>query len=549
MANAITLRAAVVLRAALLTALWLLTCAAMAQGSPPECQATMVLTSGGLLCGGVVDAGPGEVAAYLGIPYGEDTGGEARFLPPVPRRPWVGVLRATHTGASCPQVALGDGGGAPNQSEDCLVINVWTPLQRASTPRPVLVFVHGGGFLVGNATDALASEEVDWYNLDGRFLAAQHDLVVVSMNYRLGAFGFLAGVAGAEGNQGIQDQQLALRWVQDNIAVFGGDPRQVTLVGESAGGISVAVHLFAAPGSAPLFQRAIIESNPAGVGIHTMEEARQQGERLLGNTGCLLSFDRRACLLDKTMEEIQAAQAPELDLVHLVAHGSNALLAWMPVVDGRVIGQQPLLAALDGAGGKPVIVGNNADEAFSFFNMLASDDLDPIMAEIVLDLLLGTGPARMIQLNYMVGAPDTSAAMLDGVGDYMFLCPAELAAVAAEVGYHYRFVHVPQYVGGMTGGDLCHERACHAVELPYVFGTGRFAGGFSEADRAVSDRMMATWVAFARGEGDEDGGLLGWPTAGQGTLGVPTLLLDEAWSVQDVPAQRCKAWESFYRSR
>ncbi len=542
MATATTVRVAIM-------AMLLLACTAKAQSAAIDCEATLVLTTGGLLCGGLVEAGSGQVAAYLGIPYGENTGGDGRFQPPVPRRPWAGVLRATRTGASCPQVALGEGGGAGMESEDCLVINVWAPFQPASGPRPVLVFVHGGGFLVGNATDALAAADVDWYNLDGRFLAAEHDLVVVSMNYRLGAFGFLAGVADAAGNQGILDQQLALRWVQDNIAVFGGDPGQVTLVGESAGGISVAVHLFGAPDSAPLFQRAIIESNPAGVGIHTMAEAQQQAERLLGNLDCLITFDRRACLLSKTVEEIQAAQAPELDLLNLVAYGSNALLSWMPVVDGVVIARQPLTAALDGSGGKPVIIGNNADEAFSFFNMLATDDLSPIMAEMVLDLLLGTGPARVIQLNYMVGAPDTAAAMLDGVGDYMFMCPAELAATAAEVGYHYRFVHVPQYVGGMTGGDLCHERACHAVELPYVFGTGRFTDGFSMADRAVSDRMMAAWAAFARGEGDAAEGLADWPAAQRTARGVPTLWLDDAWSVTDIPAPRCLAWEGFYRSR
>src|SRR5690625_550331 len=267
----------------LLAATLLLGLTAQAFAADTECTAPDRTTSAGTVCGTAVDVAGTPVDAYLGMPYGEDTGGENRFAAPVPKSPWDGVFSATEPGAACPQVPLSvaDGPGSP-ESEDCLVLNVWTPAaENTGADLPVLVFIHGGGFLVGTATDAPAAPDAGWYNLDGRFLAAEQGLVVVSFNYRLGAFGFLGGLPDFAGNYGILDQQLALRWVQDNIASFGGDPANVTLMGESAGGTSVAVHAFAAPDSSDLFRRAIIESNPAGFGVYEPGEARGQAERFL----------------------------------------------------------------------------------------------------------------------------------------------------------------------------------------------------------------------------------------------------------------------------
>ncbi len=514
-----------------------------------ECTSATVPTKSGDVCGVLVEAEGRLVAAYLGVPYGEDTGGTNRFAPPVPRAPWDGVLSAVRPGDACPQVRLqvAEGGPAQPQSEDCLFLNVWTPAEAPAAPLPVLVFIHGGGFLVGTATDSLASEDVDWYNIDGRFLAAEQRLVVVSMNYRLGAFGFLGGLDGFSGNYGILDQQLALRWVKENVAQFGGNPDQVTIVGESAGATAVAVHLFAAPGSAELFDRAIMESNPAGVGIYDQDQARAQAERFLRSAGCLVTLTRLSCLQSKSIEQLIEAQAPDISLLSLADRGVNTLLAWLPTVDGEVVTRQPLLAALDGASDKAFLIGNNDDEAFSFLGRFVTEDVNPLIGAALYEILFGDKVADMVQRDYVDGAADTATALLSGVGDYMFMCPAELTALASERGYHYRFSHPPEYSGGLTGGITCGERTCHAVELPYVFGTGRFPGGFSEADRAVSDQMMSLWSAFARGEADIGAAFRGWPAAVTADGTANTLVISSASAVEPFPSQRCAPWGEHYR--
>lgn len=516
-----------------------------------SCSAPTVATAAGEVCGAAVQVSGEDVFAYLGIPYGEDTGGNNRFAPPVPREPWEGVLAATQVGNACPQLPLSigtsEGGPAAPESEDCLVLNVWAPSEPAEL-KPVLVFIHGGGFLVGTATDAPAAPDAAWYNIDGRFLAAEQDLVVVSMNYRLGAFGFLGGLPDFDGNYGIQDQQLALEWVQENIAAFGGDPSNVTLMGESAGGTSVAVHAFAAPSSSDLFSRAIIESNPAGFGVYEPLEARGQSEHLLRATGCLINFDRPACLRSKSMEELIEAQRLNVNLLTILDRGIHTLVAWLPVVDGSLLVRQPLIGALDGELGKPLLVGNNTDEAFSFLGQLITDEINPFAGSTAYRLLFGGRVWETIDKDYVKHSDDFADALLDGAGDYVFMCPAQLAALAAPKGYLYRFTHVPQYVGGLTGGETCTDRSCHAVELPYVFGTGRFGGGFTADDRAVSNSMMQLWADFARGAADQGQEFGGWPPAGQGGGPATMLVIDEPLSVSTAAAERCLTWESVYRA-
>ncbi|NWI68804.1 ACES Acetylcholinesterase, partial [Todus mexicanus] len=204
----------------------------------------------------------GDVVAFLGIPYAQPPLGPLRFRPPRhPPAPWPGVLDATAHRHACYQAVdtmfPGFGGSEmwnPNRemSEDCLYLNVWTPALGRGGGVPVLVWIYGGGFYSGAAS-------LDVY--DGRYLAAAEGVVVVSMNYRVGALGFLAlpGHPEAPGNVGLLDQRLALRWVQSNIAAFGGDPAAVTIFGESAGAASVGLHLLA-PASRGLFRRAVLQS-------------------------------------------------------------------------------------------------------------------------------------------------------------------------------------------------------------------------------------------------------------------------------------------------
>ncbi|HKQ32422.1 MAG TPA: carboxylesterase family protein, partial [Thermodesulfobacteriota bacterium] len=248
----------------------------------PECAAPVVGIDQGRLCG-LREKLPGgrTVDAYLGIPYAEPAGGQNRWRPPVPHKGWKGLFKATYPGPSCPQTYLFPYDNP--ESEDCLSVNVWTPEVNAKKPRAVMVFIYGGYFLHGFSGDPL---------YDGSFVSARGDVVVVSMNYRLGALGYLAGLkdgkTGEEinGNYGLLDQILALEWVKENIRNFGGDPGKVTIYGESAGAMSVGIHLTASPRSAGLFRAAIMQSNPFGIPFKSLDEARPAAVRFAERLGC-----------------------------------------------------------------------------------------------------------------------------------------------------------------------------------------------------------------------------------------------------------------------
>lgn len=235
--------------------------------------------------GGIVEGirwkinGKNSVDTYLGIPFAKPPIGELRFAPPQPVEPWTGKRDATMLSKAC-YAYLFSGFDVTNpaaklwtnnteMSEDCLYLNVWTPFSTNDGPKTVMVWIFGGGFFSG-------SPNLDVY--DGRFLAAMEDVVVASMNYRLGPFGFLYLKSHVKGNVGLMDQQLALKWVRDNIAKFNGDPDQVTIFGESAGSVSVGLQ-YLNPTSRTYFKRFIMESSgPLNRwALHTQEEAHETG--------------------------------------------------------------------------------------------------------------------------------------------------------------------------------------------------------------------------------------------------------------------------------
>lgn len=315
-----------------------------AEAEHPEDPELLVMVRGGRLRGTRLMAPGGPVSAFLGIPFAEPPVGPRRFLPPEPKRPWPGVLDATAFQSVCYQYVdtlypgfEGTEMWNPNRelSEDCLYLNVWTPYPRPKTPTPVLVWIYGGGFYSG-------ASSLDVY--DGRFLAQAEGTVLVSMNYRVGAFGFLAlpGSREAPGNVGLLDQRLALRWVRENVAAFGGDPMSVTLFGESAGAASVGMHLLSPP-SRDLFHRAVLQSGApngpwATVG---MGEARRRATLLAGLVGCppggAGSNDTElvACLRTR----------PAQDLVdhewHVLPQESVFRFSFVPVVDGDFLSDTP----------------------------------------------------------------------------------------------------------------------------------------------------------------------------------------------------------------
>lgn len=231
-------------------------------GNPPDpvaCATEEIDTTSGAVCGKVVTADGREVHAFLGIPYAETTAGDNRWKDPIPKAPASDVIEATVFGPACPQSTDPPYSPPGEFSEDCLSLNIWRRddvLERE--PRPVMVWIYGGSFLSGGSSMPV---------YDGAYLSSTEDVVVVSLNYRLGALGFLAGIHGLEGNYGLKDQQLAFQWVKDNIGNFGGDPDQVTLFGESAGAMSVGLHLLSIPSSSSLFRGGDHAEQPLG---HTL---------------------------------------------------------------------------------------------------------------------------------------------------------------------------------------------------------------------------------------------------------------------------------------
>ena len=251
----------------------------------------VVRTSTGLLRGVTAT----DHRLFAGIPYAAPPVGPLRWQPPAPVQPWSGLRDATRPGLRCIQDTDDDFDPGHPASEDCLTLNVWTP-PRSKDARPVMVWIHGGSFINGNADD-----------YDAGRLTSRGDIVVVTLNYRLGALGFLAhpalGPAGHVGNYGLADQQAALRWVRDNIANFGGDPGKVTVAGESAGGISVCDHLVA-PGSAGLFRAAIIHSGPCQA-QGTRTEAEKTSLDYAAEAGCGDPMTAAQCLRDLPANKLQ----------------------------------------------------------------------------------------------------------------------------------------------------------------------------------------------------------------------------------------------------
>nr|CDS26690.1 acetylcholinesterase [Hymenolepis microstoma] len=223
--------------------------------------------------------GDKSVDAYLGIPFAEPPIGKLRFAPPQPIRPWTGTRNAMTRCKACVQYNFGSFDNAnlaakiwvnnTEMSEDCLYLNVWTPSSKSDGSKAVMVWIYGGGYFSG-------TPNLDIY--DGRFLVAMEDVVVVSMNYRLGPFGFLYLKSHVEGNMGLKDQQLALKWVKDNIAVFNGDPDRITVFGESAGAVSVSLQ-YLNPNSRSYFNRFILQSGGAfnRWALSTADDAHETG--------------------------------------------------------------------------------------------------------------------------------------------------------------------------------------------------------------------------------------------------------------------------------
>jgi len=444
---------------------------------------------------------------FLGIPFAASPVGALRFSPPAPPPSWTGVRPTVEPGHACPQPESLLPGMAPgSQGEDCLALNVYTPSADRGR-RPVMVWLHGGGFVGGSGTQAL---------YDASRLAVRGDVVIVTVNYRLGALGFLAPVAagldlpGAADNVGMLDQVAALRWVRENIAAFGGDPAKVTIFGESAGGMSVTT-LLAMPAARGLFRRAIAQSGAAQATC-SLTDATRVTILLLAELG--ITRPTVAKLRDLQAEEIVAAQTK----VALKLTG-DVFLPWAPVVDPVNLPVAPSEAIASGvAKDVPLLTGTTLDE-WRLFTFLTPKHRELDEAGLVKRVArrleaIGRGNAEEMIAVYRNGrAAAPPWQLFDAIeSDRHFRIPAirlaESQCAHQPHTYMYLFTWPSPAVGGLLG-------ACHAIELPFVFGTldaphmAGFSGSGQRAEQ-LSQAVMDTWLRFASGDADAHDGLTHW---------------------------------------
>jgi para-nitrobenzyl esterase len=425
--------------------------------------------------------------AFRGLPYAR----ARRFGPPEPAPVWRAVREAHRPGPACPQPDGPQGRPSEGVDEDCLVLDVWTPgLERAD--RPVLVFLHGGAFTTGSGAMA-------WY--DGTRLSAR-GAVVVTVNYRLGALGWLHldGVRGAEpgtGNRGLQDQLAALDWVVRNIERFGGDPERICLFGQSAGAMSVAT-IIATPPGARLVRRAVCQSG-AQANVRTVAWAEAVTDAVLAAAGCT----------SPSIEDLRGLPVGVL----LAAQGAapvraDGTLPWGPVIDGAVLDRHPAEGTEAGVGaGIDLLCGVTAEE-MRFYSGLGRRDLTEDRFEARVARLLGAedGPppsaVRTLADGYRTLLPGMPPAdrwdLLQG--DHVFGRPADRLVTAHgrhARAWSYLFAHRGSGTGGRFG-------SCHAMDLPFVFdtldaaGTEVFLGPDpDQGTRALAATTADAWVGFA----------------------------------------------------
>jgi carboxylesterase type B len=494
----------------------------------------------GAVCGKVIETSSGKsVKAYLGIPYAESTAEQNRWRPPVPITSWKGVLKATELGPYCPQNSNSD----HSQSEDCLSVNVWTPLNSGDKPRAVMVFIHGGGFVIGSSADP---------TYDGAYTAARGDVVVVTINYRLGALGFLSGIkdkaTGEEinGNFGLLDQILALKWVRDNISAFGGDPARVTIYGESAGAMSVGIHMVSSPGSQGLFRAGIMESNPLGLPYKTLKEGASIAHRFAGNLGC--AKDDVSCMRDKLAWVVLDAQVQKDLLWPAVFHGLRDLLVWSPVIDGTVVTGQPVAAIAEGKLNTPVIIGTNENEGLLFIEIakagLRKETLSGLDYRLMIDFMFRNHKVRTkIYEKYPPYKEDNTKLISRLVSDYFFTCPSLYAAryTGLET-WSYQFDQVSSF-NIWPHTPACAEAVCHGDELVYVFHSAENRGySFTPAENELSELMVDYWTNFAK-HLDPNGAAVNWPPYGKDALSLIFVTPVEDIKTKSGLVANCQLWD------
>lgn len=458
----------------------------------------------------------GAVLAWKGIPYARPPVGKLRFCPPQPPESWAGTRDATAFGPVAPQLPFLLANGTlevnmpESQDEDCLYLNIWAP-HPDMRKRPVMVWLHGGSFLNGSGSQS---------DYDGANFAEQGDLILVTLNYRLGVLGFLyleelmGEAAPSSGNNGLLDQIAALRWIHENIAAFGGDTANVTVFGESAGAISIAL-LLAMPEARGLFQRAILESGPVS-SVQEKESATRGTRQFLALLG--LETPELSHLQELPWEKLLAAQSRLI--------GSSRLDGIQPVLDGKSLPETPQQAISRGATKEvTLLIGTNRDEARLFTETitgekretpLASNALPPELKKHVLKIVRTYSKSKLsfwrTLVRFALRKPDEGLRdlLLEIFTDYAARIPSiRLAEQQARQGgkvWMYRFDWPSPHL---------KFGACHALELPFVWNKLESANFRvllgANPPRDLARQMQATWIAFARSGNPAISDLPSWP--------------------------------------
>lgn len=477
-------------------------------------QAQIVETTDGRVEGTTTDG----VQVFKGIPYAKPPVGERRWRPPQPTEPWEGVRSATRFGPRCMQPRpYGDMiFRSEGMSEDCLYLNVWTPTDVTEGKRPVLVYFYGGGFLAGDGSEP---------RYDGASMA-QEGIVVVTLNYRLGVFGFLAHPAlteesphDASGNYGLLDQAQALRWVQNNIAAFGGDPERVTIAGESAGAMSVSAHV-ASPRSRGRFARAIGESGSlfGALSPTPLADAEQAGVRFAEKVGVDSLAALRGLSSTRLLEWAAKPSVPRFGVT----------------VDGHVLPKSPAQIYADGEQAPvPLLVGWNSKES-DYRAIVGDDPPTPETYEAAVRELYGDRADRALDLypaetweEVLQAGTDLASDRFMGHATWRW---SDLHRRAGHPVYRYFYTHPrppmkPEHgnaVPGLAGTNENAGRvtpphgAVHAAEIEYALGNldTNDIYAWTAEDRTVSEHMKAYFARFIKG-GDPNGGdRPRWPEAG-----------------------------------
>jgi para-nitrobenzyl esterase len=430
---------------------------------------------------------------FLGIPYAAPPVGERRWRAPEEPAPWRGVREATVKPSACAQeaagfVSIGD--------EDCLYLNVHTPDPRPEGA-PVLVWIHGGAFVFGEGLQLDGGTA-------GDVLAREHGLVVVSMNYRLGAFGFLANDAlGSSGNEGLLDQQAALRWVQREIASFGGDPAKVTIVGESAGGLSACLHLLS-PGSRGLFRAAVVQSGLCAAALPTRATQLGVSAEFAAALGCDGAADVPACLRAAGTSRVKAAGALSGNLLEVLAGGRRT---WWPNVDGATVPGQFLDRVAAGEFARvPVVAGWNRDEGTLFIALAERagtvvDEAEYLRMTDVVAARAGLDGAEVRARYPLTDYADPGAALGAAIGHQGLACPSRRAALAlAAAGVPTRVYHFTYPDAAFQLGADRPLGAFHSAEIQFVFGRPSRLGtrSFEGDELALHRAMSGYWARFVR---------------------------------------------------